>query len=182
VACKKYRQLLLLGIFCTTLNPQLQTVCLYHKVNRFVLPKDKLERLVSRLLQRYAICHAHGFSGSSSGEFQILRTSANKPYLKPEDCAPDLKNWNYSVSHQNQLVVFYSSSVSQIGIDLVQLTDDRHNVQGLSLDRWFQRFHAKLDPEEWLHINQCVEYYTITLFLTNILNHCISLVNCLCLP
>ena len=83
---------------------------LHPRISRYKHEKDRIPRLVSRLLIRKAII-------DDCGNDNMLQFWKNDAYHKPY-----IKNWNYfNISHSDQFVVVAINSEAPLGIDIEKI-------------------------------------------------------------
>eukprot|EP00904_Undaria_pinnatifida_P010292 jgi/Undpi1/6393/HiC_scaffold_20.g08874.m1 len=122
------------------------------RVQSFLRENDRKLALGSRLLQWSLVSKVFGLEFS---EVDIRRTPERKPYFAAGTNAssggfsmpPELRNWNFNVSHHGKYVAIASEPLCLCGVDLVD-TNRRANEPGPAED-YLRYFTEHFTDAEW---------------------------------
>ncbi|KAG1661534.1 hypothetical protein FOA52_000044 [Chlamydomonas sp. UWO 241] len=119
-------------------------------VRRFIKEDDRKRAVVSRLLQRAAVC---AVCDVDIADVNIARTKGRKPFTtnaKPHG-AP---NFNFNVSHEGNFTALAADPLCVVGIDVAAPNQVRRRG-GEAFATAIEIFRAQFAPSEWALIQGC---------------------------
>eukprot|EP00667_Euglena_gracilis_P015605 EG_transcript_16237 len=116
-------------------------------VQRFKFEEDRKRALLSRLLQRAAVCAAVGLPYDT---VVLRRTKGNKPFLAVPHSRPDAPNFNFNVSHEGDYVILATENVCIVGADVAAPQQVRRRGQPVERAAdFFANFESVCSEREW---------------------------------